>query len=104
MRVIPCQPEQFLQGGLALSIKGVHLVTETNPSANEWFDDGRGDSPRLRPIDSPPRPSTETLAADKTVDSVRLVKLKRLGFPLLTNGGGFAQFSVIGGCPTFTVR
>ena len=29
--------------------------------ANECVDDGRGDSPRLRPIDSPPRPSHETL-------------------------------------------
>jgi hypothetical protein len=28
---------------------------------NEWFDDGRGDSPRLRFDYSTPRPSTETL-------------------------------------------
>jgi len=38
------------------------LLLKINPSANEWFDDGRGDSPRLRPIYSQPRPSTETLA------------------------------------------
>ena len=29
--------------------------------ANEWFDDGRGDSPRFLTAYSPPRPSTETL-------------------------------------------
>ncbi len=29
--------------------------------ANKCVDDGRGDSPRLRPIDSLPRPSHETL-------------------------------------------
>ena len=30
--------------------------------SNECVDDGRGDSPQFRPIDSPPRPSHETLA------------------------------------------
>ena len=43
---------------------------------NEWFDDGRGDSPRLRPFDSPPRPSTETLAEQMIQSITNIVARK----------------------------
>ena len=35
--------------------------------ANNYVDDGRGDSPRLRTIYSPPRPSHMTLAKIKNI-------------------------------------
>lgn len=63
MRETVCQPEQFLRCGLASFIKAVHLVTEINPSANEWFDDGRGDSQRLRLVLLPAAPVNRDVEA-----------------------------------------
>jgi hypothetical protein len=45
---------------------------------NKHIDDGRGDSPRLRPIDSPPRPSCWTLEAQKHHDTyVRRLTIRK---------------------------
>ena len=56
---------------------------------NKSFDDGRGDSPRFLTAYSPPRPSIQTLAADKAVVNGTF-KDKRV-FPRVITCGGYVH-------------
>lgn len=54
--------------------------------SNECVDDGRGDSPRLRPFDSPPRPSHETL-----IFGVHPIWKPKTGLPCPLTAGIYAR-------------